>query len=142
MLTARRPGTNSEFRRFPKQICVIDVAQQRIVNRIAAGHTAMAPVLSPDHQRLYVCNRFDNDVSVIDLTTRRELKRIRVEREPVAGAVTPNWRWLVVANHLHDGSAVSLREVLTTANHDDRHGRTSGLASQEIDDLVEYLLTL
>jgi DNA-binding beta-propeller fold protein YncE len=45
-------------------VCVIDVAapRPRIVQRIPAGHTAMAPLLSPDGKRLYVCNRFDNDV--------------------------------------------------------------------------------
>jgi cytochrome c peroxidase len=49
------------------------------------------------------------------------------------------WR---TAPYLHDGSAVSLREVVTTCNRSDRHGRTSGLTPQEIDDLVEYLLSL
>jgi hypothetical protein len=37
---------------------------------------------------------------------------------------------------------VTLRDVLTTKNREDRHGRTSHLAPQEIDDLVEFLLTL
>ena len=72
--------------------CVVDVAGagQRIVKRIPAGHTAMAPVLSPDDKRLYVCNRFDNDVSAIELSSGRELRRVRVEREPVAAALTPS----------------------------------------------------
>ena len=86
-------------------ICVVDTAQARITDRFAAGHTAMAPVLSPDEKRLYVCNRFDNEVSVFDVATRKELKRIRVEREPVAAAVTPDGKLLVVANHLHAQSA-------------------------------------
>ena len=86
-------------------ICVIDPAHRRIVDRIAAGHTSMAPVLSPDEKTLYVCNRFNDDLSVIDLARRREFKRIRVEREPVAAAITPDGRYLVVANHLHAGPA-------------------------------------
>jgi cytochrome c peroxidase len=49
------------------------------------------------------------------------------------------WR---TAPYLHDGSAVSLREVLTSRNQGDRHGRTAQLTAQELDDLVEYLLTL
>ena len=49
------------------------------------------------------------------------------------------WR---TAPYLHDGSAATLRDVLTTHNRDDRHGRTSNLTAQEIDDLVEFLLTL
>jgi DNA-binding beta-propeller fold protein YncE len=44
--------------------------------------------------------------------------------------------------YLHDGSAVTLREVLTTMNRDDKHGRTSHLSPEEIDALVEYLLSL
>jgi cytochrome c peroxidase len=49
------------------------------------------------------------------------------------------WR---TAPYLHDGSAVSLRDVLTTCNPNDRHGHTAGLTPLEIDDLVEYLLSL
>ncbi len=92
------------------RVCVIDVAaaRPRIVKRIPAGHTAMAPLLSPDDKRLYVCNRFDNDVSVIDLSAARELKRVRVEREPVAAALTPDGSLLVVANHLQAESANKL----------------------------------
>jgi len=44
--------------------------------------------------------------------------------------------------YLHDGSAVTLREVLTTMNRDDKHGKTSHLSPEEIDALVEYLLSL
>jgi cytochrome c peroxidase len=44
--------------------------------------------------------------------------------------------------YLHDGSARTLREVLTTKNPWDRHGFTSHLTASEIDDLVAYLLTL
>lgn len=44
--------------------------------------------------------------------------------------------------YLHDGSAVTLREMLTTRNADDKHGRTSPLSQEEIDALVEYLLSL
>jgi YVTN family beta-propeller protein len=91
-------------------ICVIDVAtdRPRVIQRIPAGHTAMAPVLSPDGKTLYVCNRFDNDVSIIDLATGRELKRVRVDREPVSAALTPDGSLLLVANHLQAESANKL----------------------------------
>jgi YVTN family beta-propeller protein len=49
------------------------------------------------------------------------------------------WR---TAPYLHDGSALTLRDVLTKRNPDDRHGRTSHLTGQEIEDLVQYLLSL
>ncbi len=60
----------------------------------------------------------------------------RIERDR---ALVELWR---TAPYLHDGSAVSLRDILTTCNPNDRHGHTSGLAPQEIDDLVESLLSL
>jgi mono/diheme cytochrome c family protein len=49
------------------------------------------------------------------------------------------WR---TAPYLHDGSAARLREVLTTKNPRDEHGRTSPLTPEEIDDLVAYLRSL
>ncbi|MGF1453241.1 MAG: hypothetical protein ACFB21_14335 [Opitutales bacterium] len=44
--------------------------------------------------------------------------------------------------YLHDGRAATIRDVLTTHNLNDRHGRTSGLTAQELDDLEAYLLSL
>ncbi len=44
--------------------------------------------------------------------------------------------------YLHHGLAPTLRDVLTTRNRDDRHGRTSHLSPAEIDDLVEFLKAL
>ena len=46
------------------------------------------------------------------------------------------------APFLHDGSAPTLRDVLTTQNKADKHGKTSQLAKNEIDDLVEFLKAL
>jgi YVTN family beta-propeller protein len=43
------------------------------------------------------------------------------------------------APYLHDGSAATLRDVLTTRNANDRHGRTSQLTPAELDDLVAFL---
>jgi YVTN family beta-propeller protein len=44
--------------------------------------------------------------------------------------------------YLHHGKAKTLREVLTTFNKGDRHGKTSHLRPAEIDDLVEFLKAL
>ena len=49
------------------------------------------------------------------------------------------WR---TAPYLHDGSAATIRDVLTTRNVGDRHGRTSDLNNEQMDDLVQYLLSL
>ncbi len=43
---------------------------------------------------------------------------------------------------LHDGSAKTIREVLTTKNPADRHGKTKHLTAQEIADLAAYVLSL
>jgi YVTN family beta-propeller protein len=46
------------------------------------------------------------------------------------------------APYLHHGKAATLKDVLTTCNPDDKHGRTSHLKPSEIDDLVEFLKSL
>ncbi|MCX6867100.1 MAG: hypothetical protein NTV46_12945, partial [Verrucomicrobia bacterium] len=49
------------------------------------------------------------------------------------------WR---TAPYLHDGSAVTVRQVLVEENKTDKHGVTSKLTPAQIDDLVAYLLSL
>jgi hypothetical protein len=49
------------------------------------------------------------------------------------------WR---TAPYLHDGSALTLRDVLTTFNAGDRHGKTSHLSPSQIDQLAAYLLQI
>jgi YVTN family beta-propeller protein len=44
--------------------------------------------------------------------------------------------------YLHHGKAKTLHDVLTTCNKNDRHGKTSHLKPNEIDDLVEFLRSL
>lgn len=46
------------------------------------------------------------------------------------------------APYLHHGKARTLRDVLTTCNKGDKHGKTSQLKSAEIDDLVAFLKSL
>ena len=46
------------------------------------------------------------------------------------------------APYLHDGSAATLPDVLTTKNPTDRHGVTSTLSTNQVADLVAYLLSL
>jgi DNA-binding beta-propeller fold protein YncE len=63
--------------------------------------------------------------------------------EALTGLDTPPLRGLWrTAPYLHDGSAETLRDVLTTRNPDDRHGGTSGLSEAQIDDLVAFLRSL
>jgi YVTN family beta-propeller protein len=49
------------------------------------------------------------------------------------------WR---TAPYLHDGSAATVNDVLTTHNSHDQHGRTSHLTPKELADLADYLLSL
>lgn len=86
-------------------VSVIDPASGSVITNFAAGHTATAPVPSPDGRTLYVCNRFTDDVSFLDTVTGQELRRVKVRREPVAAALTVDGRFLLVANLLHDGRA-------------------------------------
>jgi len=49
------------------------------------------------------------------------------------------WR---TAPYLHDGSAASLVDIMTTRNAGDRHGMTSQLTAEQIGDLVAYVRSL
>jgi DNA-binding beta-propeller fold protein YncE len=71
-----------------------------------------------------------------DVGTKHELDRAGRFDTPTCVEL---WR---TGPYLHDGGAVTLRQVLTTINPDDKHGRTSHLDRDEIDALVEYLLSL
>ncbi len=44
--------------------------------------------------------------------------------------------------YLYNGRAKTLQEVLTVFNPEDKHGKTSHLTEEEINNLVEYLLSL
>jgi YVTN family beta-propeller protein len=46
------------------------------------------------------------------------------------------------APYLHHGKAKTLRDVLTKMNKEDKHGKTSQLRPNEIDDLVDFLKSL
>lgn len=64
------------------------------------------------------------------------------EEEPRGRFDTPTlvevWR---TAPYLHDGRAETIRDVLTTFNPDDHHGRVSSFSENELSDLIEYVLT-
>ena len=49
------------------------------------------------------------------------------------------WR---TAPYLHDGSANTIRDIVTTFNRDNRHGVTSVLSEEELQELEEYVLSL
>jgi hypothetical protein len=63
--------------------------------------------------------------------------------QPLTGIDTPTLHsvWSS-APYLHDGSAATLRDVLTSKNPQNKHGTTSQLTPANLDDLVAYLLSL
>ena len=106
-------------------VVVLDTASGNRLATIPAGHTAMAPVISADGGKLYVCNRYDSDVSVIDLATGQQLARVPAVREPVAAALTKDGQAVLVANHLPNtrtdlsfrGDVASVLTVIDTKTH-------------------------
>jgi DNA-binding beta-propeller fold protein YncE len=108
-------------------ICLIDLKSGRVTERWPAGHTAVAPVFSPDGATLYFANRYQHEVVVADARSGRAQARIPVEREPVAAALSRDGTRLFVVNHLpamaanapHVSAVVSVidtaaRRVVTT----------------------------
>jgi len=90
-------------------VAEVDVAAGRVTSRIAVGHGARCPNISPDGKLLYVCNVFNNNISVVDLVAKKEKSKIAVIREPYSAGLTPDGKTLVVANSLpHEISTDSL----------------------------------
>jgi len=84
-------------------VSVIDTRNAKLLRTLPAGHTPLAPVLSPDGMFLYVCNRFDNNISVINTGQSKQVAKIPALREPVAADITPDGKWLYVGNMLPYG---------------------------------------
>jgi 2-keto-4-pentenoate hydratase/DNA-binding beta-propeller fold protein YncE len=79
-------------------------------------------------------SRYVHNVGTISKTSG---KRLNAKLE---GIDTPTLKGVwATAPYLHDGSAKTLREVLTTKNNKQLHGKTASLSDQQIDDLVSYL---
>ena len=86
-------------------VCAIDTVSGEVAASIPAGHTATGLAISPDGERLWVCNRFDNDVAVIDIASKSTTARIPTAREPVGAAITPDGKSVFVINHLPNDPA-------------------------------------
>ncbi len=84
---------------------VVDLKTGSLTRSVKVGHTAAAPLLSPDGKRLYVCNRFSNDVSVIDTAAWKEIRRVKAVREPAGVALSRDGKLLFVINSIPAGRA-------------------------------------
>lgn len=122
-------------------VCIVDSHSGQITAQWPVGHTAMAPVFSPDGGTLIVCNRFNDEVAVLNANDGHVLARIPVVRQPVAAALTPDGRRLFVANHLpatasdldHVAAVVSVidpatRTVIATLDLPNGSGLLLGIA--------------
>jgi len=76
------------------------------------------------------------DLQTYDVGTRSELDRRDDFDTPT---LVELYR---TAPYLHDGSAVTLEDVLMTRNPEDRHGKAKHLTPEQIDDLAAFLLSL
>ena len=76
------------------------------------------------------------DLKLYDVGTRHELDRRDKYDTPTLHEL---WR---TAPYLHDGSAVTLMDIVTTHNKGDKHGKTSHLSEAERRALVEFLRSL
>ena len=76
------------------------------------------------------------DLRTYDVGTRGPLDRRDDFDTP---ALVEGWR---TAPYLHDGRAVTLVDILTKDNAGDKHGVTSHLSKQEIQDLAAFALSL
>jgi cytochrome c peroxidase len=77
------------------------------------------------------------DLQTYDVGTRGRFDRAADRFD--TPTLVEGWR---TAPYLHDGSAATMLEVLTTRNAGDKHGKTSHLTPQQLDDLAAYLLSL
>ena len=75
------------------------------------------------------------DLKRHDVGTRAKLDRTDAFDNPTLVEV---WR---TAPYLHDGQCVTIEQVLTTGNRNDRHGKTSHLSKQQIADLAAFVLS-
>ena len=76
------------------------------------------------------------DMEIHDVGTRHALDRSDAFDTPTLEEL---WR---TGPYLHDGSATTLMDVLTKMNAEDKHGVTSHLSQEQLEALVQYLLSL
>ena len=82
------------------------------------------------------------DVRKIDVRTTQELFAARDALRKEKPSVPVDVRIAPGEYYFEKPFALTMEEVLTTANPGDRHGETSKLSKEEIKDLAEYVLSL
>ena len=82
------------------RVLAVDPATGNITKTVAAGHTPMGAVLSPDGTKLFVCNQFSSDVGEYSLPGLTPIRTIKVVREPRTAVVTRDGKYVLVANSI------------------------------------------
>ena len=82
------------------------------VSMMAAGHSARAPVVSPDGKLLFVTNQDDSTISIVDTKNPSIISTIDVGDSPEGIDITPNGKHVYVTNW-GDGSI----SVINTDNY-------------------------
>jgi YVTN family beta-propeller protein len=98
-------------------VFVVDLAQRRVIDKIATGASPHGLRASPDGREIYVATTKGNAVSVLDVARRLEITRVPVGHAPVQIAFLPDGTRAYVS--LRDDNAVAVldtrtRHVLTT----------------------------
>lgn len=92
--------------RWPNgMVCIVNASSGVVEKRVAVGHMARSPVLSPDEKMLYVCNWLENTISFVNVAIGKEEKRVPAIKEPYSMALSNDAEFLLVANMIPDGIA-------------------------------------
>jgi YVTN family beta-propeller protein len=79
-------------------VSVIDISTMSVLATITVGKLPQGATVSPDGNRVYVCNTDDGTVSVIDTATNTVIATITVGTAPLMAAASPDGSKVYVAN--------------------------------------------
>lgn len=79
-------------------LLTVDIAQQKVVNKIGVGEFPHSVILSQDGLKAYVSNQWSDNVSVVDLSTSKVIDTLQTANGPAGLALTADGRSLYVVN--------------------------------------------
>ncbi|MCP4339537.1 MAG: beta-propeller fold lactonase family protein, partial [Desulfobulbaceae bacterium] len=104
---------------FAGQLVEMDAKTGNMLRSFPAGHTPMAPLVSPDGKTFFFCNRFARDdqpdVHALDIASGKVKASAKAIREPVTMSLSKDGKFLWVVNHLPLMPA-NLQKVFTSLN--------------------------
>ena len=104
---------------FGGSLLEIDAKTGKLLRSFPAGHTPMAPLISPDGKTLFFCNRFSrhdqSNVHALDIASWKIKASAKAIREPVTMSLSKDGQFLWVVNHLPLMPA-NLEQVFTSLN--------------------------